>query len=136
MTVKEFAKKINITPSAAYEMLKQDKYKKYVSTVNGVRAVSNSILLEFDIHEQINDKQSIKDNSNEIERLKEEIKELKEVIKLKDSQIAEYTNKFAELASQAQTIANQAQILQAAEKKELPKAKDERKGFFSWLWNK
>lgn len=117
-------------------MLKQDKYKQYVSTVNGVRAVANSILLEFDIYEQINDKQKIKDNNIEIEKLKEEIKELKEVIKLKDSQIAEYASKFAELASQAQTIANQAQILQATEKKELPKPKDERKGFFSRLWNK
>lgn len=133
MKVSEFAKALNVSDSFAYELLRQEQYSRYVSTVNGIKDVSTELLDILNGQEppQIAEPQK----QEEIEQLKAQIEELQQEVKEKDRLIAEYASKFAELAQQAQVLAGQAQVLQAANTKELPPPQ-EKKGLWAKIWGK
>lgn len=133
LTVAEFSKASNKTKQELYNIIRDEKYKSFVITEDGVKKISIDLLeligekkKEETHQEQSRDKQNSPEqpNNENIDKLREEIKRLNtailerdKAIQEKDKLIADYAAKFADMAQQALIIAGQAQVLQASSAK-------------------
>lgn len=89
ITVKELARELNISVQAVYKMLKKEKYKKYISVVDGKKLIKKEILEEINKPDKnINGVQIYADDMQ---------KALFKQLEIKDKQIEQLTNRISEL---------------------------------------
>ena len=89
ITVKELARELNISVQAVYKMLKKEKYKKYISVVDGKKLIKKEILEEINkTDKNINGVQIYADDMQ---------KALFKQLEIKDKQIEQLTNRISEL---------------------------------------
>lgn len=133
LTVAEFSKASNKTKQELYSIIREEKYKSFVITEDGVKKISIELLDLISGKKKADtsqEKHSSPQNSPEqannaeVDKLHEEIKRLNaailerdRTIQEKDKMIADYATKFADMAQQALIIAGQAQVLQASSTK-------------------
>ena len=89
ITIKELASELNISVQAVYKMLKKEKYKKYISVVDGKKLIKKEILEEINkTDKNINGVQIYADDMQ-----KALFKQLERI----DKQIEQLTNRISEL---------------------------------------
>lgn len=89
ITIKELASELNISVQAVYKMLKKEKYKKYISVVDGKKLIKKEILEEINKPDKnINGVQIYADDMQ---------KALFKQLEIKDKQIEQLTNRISEL---------------------------------------
>ena len=89
ITIKELASELNISVQAVYKMLKKEKYKKYISVVDGKKLIKKEILEEINkTDKNINGVQIYADDMQ---------KALFKQLEIKDKQIEQLTNRISEL---------------------------------------
>lgn len=160
LTVKEFAEKANITKQAAYQQIK-GRLKPFIKVEQGKTLIESSALSKFyneqEIRENSSDKSTCSRFSSQVEQagksavdekllelLQQQLELNKQQLEMKDKQIEELNSRLAEAlktVDQQQQLAvlDKKKILELEEKaqeQEEQQAADDKKGFWSKLWNK
>lgn len=128
ITIKELARELNISVQAVYKMLKKEKYKKYISVVDGKKLIKKEILEEINKPDKnINGVQIYADDMQ---------KALFKQLEIKDKQIEQLTNRISELNAlmlNNQLMLNnlQEQIKQLNAPKEPPQEPESKKNIWT-----
>lgn len=160
LSVKEFAERANISKQAAYQQIK-GRLKPFVKVEQGTTYIETAALSKFYNEEEpkakSSDKSSCSSCSSQVEQaknsviddklveiLQQQLELNKQQLEMKDKQIEELNNRLAEahktLDQQQQLAAmDKKRILELEEKQqeqEEQQAADDKRGFWSKIWNK